>query len=182
MNTRRYFLALTAASLLLATNCLAESQGLVGETSTGEADISIEIPKLVKITGMADLDFGKYNGDGAESDDQPVCIYSNMEADDNSYMVTATGTGASNSFAIQRQGEGVAAHDIVYTVDFNDQSSPGGETLDAGVAETGQTGWSNDPSCGTANANYQVTFSQTALLAAPPGNYTGTLTLVIEPE
>ena len=178
MRTRRYLSAIAAAALLWGTTCMAETQGDVGPTSQGTSVISMTIPKLVLITGMANLAFGTYDGQGDETLDEDICIYSNMEAAGNTYQVTATGSGAASAFTITDSTDTIA-----YTLKYNDEASPNGVAIDTpGSPLELQTGWTNDAACSSDNANYQVTFAESDLLAVHNGVYSGTLTLLIEPE
>ena len=71
-----------------------------------------------------------------------------------------------------------------YTVRFNDAVSTSGNFALSPNLISAQLSGANTTSitCGGGNnANFQVSFSQNALLNVPAGTYTGTLTLVIEP-
>lgn len=181
-------LALTLAlSSAVAGTAFAATQGTEGATSTGTSDLSVTIPKLVKITGVADLAGGTYDGGaGGFDEEDSVCIYSNMDTGTATYAVNIT--NGSNPAASPTAGfyVGSAATDdeIAFAVAWNDQSGNTGETaVTHNTPLTGQNGFSNAPDCSsTDNANFRVTMTQANMLAVLPGTYTSTLTIVITPE
>jgi len=161
-----------------------------GETSTGTSDISVDIPPLVKISGIQDLTYNDYTGhpDGITRANlnQDVCIYSNLDTDGGSYSVTLSGTstGAPAGFTIT-SGDGLEAWErIAYSAFWNDASGiGGGEEMDHGDPDDGFENFSNLIDCdGTPNANFSVSMTQANLLAVRPGTYTGTLTILIAPD
>jgi hypothetical protein len=127
---------------------------------------------------MADLALGNWSGSGDEEDDEDVCIYTNKAAA--TYYVTASGSGAASAFTLASGGNTLA-----YSVYFNDVTGTVGEAqLTATTKSAQQTGanTSSQTCSGGNNANFHVVIAEAALLAAPSGAYTGTLTLLIEPN
>lgn len=158
-------------------NAYAASDGTLGATSTGTSLISVTVPNLIKVTGFADLALGAWSGSGAMDGNDNICVYTNKAS--GTYRVTATGSGASNAFTIT-DGSNL----IAYTAAFNDVSGTSGEQpLTSGTALTGQTGANTaSQTCGGSNnSNFHVTIAEAALLAAPAGAYSGTLTILVEP-
>ncbi|NDC36693.1 MAG: hypothetical protein EBZ48_01425 [Proteobacteria bacterium] len=188
MDRLNKFLCVTLISLTLASPVLAQTQGSEGETSTGNANISVEIPKLVKITGLNNLTMtglSKYTGGAAGFDqNDPVCIYSNMDTGSGEYTVRITGdsnpkASPSAGFYV---GNATTDQEIVYDVEWNDQATTGGTNVDSGIDLNNQTGFTNDAACGSSNANIRVTMTQADLLAVRPATYTGRIVILITPE
>lgn len=187
---RRIYRLLTLVALLSApilTTQAATNPADPGATSTGTSDISVTIPKLVKISGISDLTEAGYDGSAGGVDmDDDVCIYANLGAGGN-YTVTISGGsngwggGTAAGFFV---GNNANAQEIAYAVAWNDVTgTAGGVAVTHGVDLTTQTGYSNAEDCGAStNANFRVTLTQANLLAVLNGTYTGTLTIVITPE
>ena len=160
------------------TPVFAATDGTLGTTSTGTSVITVTIPELILITGLADISFGTYGGTGDLNGNDDICIYTNKAA--GTYGVTATGDGAASAFTITD-----GSNTIAYNVYFNDVSGTTGETqLITNTANTSQTGANtSSQNCGGgANANFHVEMLEANLQAAPAGAYSGTLTLVVAPQ
>lgn len=180
--------AIFAALILFPGSfAFAATQGDEGETSTGTSDITVTIPKLVKITGVADLNGGNYDGGAGGFDEQDsVCIYSNMDTGTAFYTVNISNgsnpvTTPTDGFYV---GSAATQDEIEFSVAWNDEA---GDTNESAVTEgadlTTQNGFSNEPDCGSVdNANFHVTMTQADMLAVLPGTYTSTLTILITPE
>lgn len=152
----------------------AATQGDLGATSQGDVIIDVEIPDLLMISGLNDIDLGTYVADGGDMDGSDTfCVYSNQ----GSYKVTLTGNfdaaGAPGTdFYLENSGNVVP-----YSVDYN------GTAATAGIEIGGQTGDDSSTNCsGATNSNILVTITETDIQASPPGAYTGVLTLLVEPE
>lgn len=159
-------------------------------SSTGSSDMTVTIPVLVKITNIEDLftdTTPDYDGAAANlTDNDNVCVYSNMSSSigTNDYSVTMTGSGTASAFTLACSSGDCSGDTITYTAFWNDQSGTAGETqVTTNTALTNQTGWSNSVDCGAGtNANFRVNFTQNELLNnALAGDYSGTLTIVITP-
>ena len=139
--------------------------------------MDLEIPDLVKIGGMADLDFGYYSGSGNMLLDKDVCIWTNVEAA--TYIVTAHGDGENSSFSLSH-GDNI----IPYRLYWNDTTGVSeNKELIATVSSESMGGASTTSlSCaGGFNANYQVVLQAPQLLSVPPGVYSGVLSVTIAP-
>lgn len=168
----------SALLMLPMSSYAATSDGTLGVTSTGTADMTVTVDELMLITGMASLNFGTWTGSGDLTQNENVCIYTNQAT--GLYTVTASGSGAASAFTLTDGGNTLA-----YTVYFNDVSGIVGEVqLNTTVANNTQTGANTaSQTCGGGNnANYRVNIASAALAAAPSGIYTGTLTIVVEPR
>lgn len=174
-------------SLSAAVQSWAATQGSEGTTSSGTSDISVIVPKLVKIIGIADLS-QTYNGSaGGFDQNDNVCIYSNMDTGSGLYTVRITGsnnpktTSPTAGFFVGNAGTDM---ELAYTVNWNDQSGTSGEAaVTSGSDLTTQNGFSNDPTCsGGNNANFHVQMTQAGLLGLRPATYSGRITILITPE
>lgn len=169
----------TFASLLLCFPAYSVSQGTLDPTSVGSFNITVTIPERVQISGLEDFAFGQYPGNGNVEDDDDICVYSNSPTA--GYRVTATGSGTSNAFTLT-DGD---SNTIPYTPFWNDEIG----TTDAiqlfpnAITQT-QTGANNQSyTCVTGgdSANVRVFINSADISGKPNGNYTGTLTLDIQP-
>lgn len=164
--------------LLNSPHGYAASDGETGASSEGDFELELTIPNLVRITGVADMNFGSYSGSGVFSRNDNVCVYTNSA--NGQYLVTAQGSGAASAFTVS---DG-ASHTIPYTVRWNDQTGTSGNIqLDPSVSSATQSGahTSSETCSGGDTANFEISFTQGALLGVPAGTYTGVLTLIIEP-
>ena len=187
MKNIKIALTLFASLGLMAGSAFAATQGEEGTTSEGTSDISVTIPKLVKITGVGDLDGGTYDGGaGGFDEDDSVCIYSNMDPGSGLYTVNITNGNnpAAAPTAGFYVGSAVTDQEIPFEVAWNDVSGTAGESaVTHGADLEDQNGFSNEPDCnGTDNANFRVTMAQADMLAVLPGDYTSTLTILITPQ
>ena len=128
----------------------------------------------IKISGLNDIAL-TVRSDGGASGSTTACIYRNGTG---SYTVTASGSGVANAFTLSDGDSGV----MPYSVTFDNGS--GAKTLTKNTALTGLTGANTrSTNCnGGANAIIDVAVSATDFAAAPAGDYTGALTLIIAPE
>lgn len=171
----------TVALLLLPYNyALSASDGSLGDTSTGNIGVNLNLPPLFRISGISDLDFGKYSGHGDISLDDDVCVWTNTAS--GNYRVTAKGQGTNYAFVVVKQGD--ATQTIPYSVRWNNTSGVQGNIeLTANVISADKTGANHvSTTCASGSAvtaNFQITFTQSSLLAVRAGTYTGVLTLVI---
>lgn len=173
------FLLLLIALAVSPVLSRAASDGDTGTTSTGSLDVSLAIGNLVRISGIEDLSFGSYDGNGDEARDDDVCIWTNQNSA--TYRVKARGSGAAHSFLLS---DG-ASQTLAYTVRWNDTTgTDGNESLAAdtlsGVMTNANT--SSTTCSGGSNANFQVKIAEAALLARRPGTFSGVLTLIISPH
>ncbi len=187
---RNLFKIASLLALGVASTAFAATQdGAVGTTeSIGTADITLTIPKLIRITGMDPVQFGNYSAGGdTMSVTDEVCVYGNFDPTD-TYRVTAHGSGTSNAFTLTREGSGTA-HALPYHVYYNSTvgAAVGTEFSSPTTPITAQSGFTNtyyesDACAGHETAQYTVEIMKADILAAKYGTYNGTLTLIVEPE
>lgn len=194
MNRLNKIFHVAVVSIAMATPAFAQTDGSLGTTSTGSAEISVTINDLARVSKVNNLAAGAYSGavDGSGNgfdmaDD--VCIYSN--ASSGSYRVTLSGNynaagAAGTDFYVKG---GMLGDTILYSVAWNDvkATNTGESAATAGTAITGQTGYSTVLDCGGAtetetNARFRVTMTQANMLAKRADSYSGTLTILVAPN
>ena len=163
----------------------AATQGTLGATSTGSANISITKAMQAQITDIQDMTLASWSiGDGAVTLTTNACVYSST----GSYKVTATGSGTANAFTLAS-----GSNSLTYSVTWN----AGGA---GGLANTGTALTTNVQSASFSNASTSsatcsgggaandtarviVGITNSAMVAAPASAtpYTGTLTMLITP-
>ena len=161
---------------LLTMQAQAVVQGTLNPTSTGSFDVTVTIPNEVRITGLADVDFGTYPATGNLDSNYDLCIYSNMPGA--TYDITASGDGAGSAFTIA-----YLANTIPYVVNWNDTTGTVGKsqlTATVSVPQTGANQQTTDCSVGGDSANLEIEINGADISGKPNGTYTGTLTLLIE--
>lgn len=132
----------------------------------------------VRVTGLADVAFGSLTG-GDVTRAQNLCAFSSTST--KGYRVTASGSGTSGAFTLSNGG-GTLAYDVQWNK-LTGQTS--GSSLSPNVALTGQSSAATQQQCNSgpaSTASLILIVRGTAAAAAPGGNYSGTLTLVLGPE
>lgn len=172
--------ALLAATALLLSGGIAHaaSDGTLGGTSTGTADVTLDIGTQVQVTDFADLALGTYSGTGNLTGNDDLCVYTNDGTAQ--YDVTVDDNVATGGFQVADGG-----NEITMTASWNDASgTAGAASLTAGTVLDAQTNANTTATnCGgVLNSNISVTLLATALQAAPAGNYSTTLTVLVEPD
>ncbi len=163
----------------------AATQGTLGTTSTGSANISITKSVQAQITDLSDMTLANWSiGQGAVTLYSNVCIYSST----GNYKVTATGSGTSNAFTIAS-----GTNTIPYSVTWNSGGAGGlantGTTLTSGVQSaafnnaTLASATCNGGGASNDTARVVVGVASTDMTAAASSNtpYTGTLTMLVTP-
>ncbi|MCC6220112.1 MAG: hypothetical protein IT291_02615 [Deltaproteobacteria bacterium] len=128
----------------------------------------------VQITGLVDFNFGTWNVGTTEQASDGVCIHKSGTGA-RTYLVTGTGSGSGGDYTIAS-----GANELAYTLEWD--GGPGGfKSLVPATSKT-FSGASRSQTCnGGTNAEMRITFDVADLDAAIPGDYSGSLTLLIEP-
>ena len=170
---------LACCALGVASPSLAATQGSAGATSTGTVGISATVPGRVQISGLSDIVFGTVDPAVAAANSENVCVWSNTSG--KGYTVTATGSGASNAFALSD-----GTNSLAYAVEWAGSSGQSaGTALVSGTALGGLSSTATNPTCSSgpvATASLIVRMTAANLQAAVASSYTGTLTLVVAPQ
>ncbi len=167
-----------ASALSLTVPAQAATQGSIGATSTGTVAITATVPNRALITSLSDVSFTNADPSVAATNSQGPCVWSNTST--RNYKVTATGSGAAGAFTI---ASGAAT--IPYSVDWDDAAGSTSLTsLTAGSASATQTSNATNISCGgSGNSTLKVSIAASDLQNMVATNsYTGTLTLVVQPQ
>jgi hypothetical protein len=126
----------------------------------------------VKISGFTNIMLTSWTGTGDLFDVNNLCIYNGSTAN---YRVRARGGGTGNSFKLAG-----SSTDISYEVRFK-ESAGSYVSLTADTFQNFTGANTTDVTCGgVANANFEVRVTEAALSAAGAGNYSGTLTILLE--
>jgi hypothetical protein len=175
---RTLLLAGTVIFSAYAVDVHAATDGENGEDSTATSDITVTIPELIQISGVADIALGTFSGSGSMSGFDDVCIYRNNPASPN-YRITATDSNNGPGFAVADGGA-----EIAYSIFWNDATSNRGTelTYNSPLAAQGNANTTNLDCDGTMNARFDVEISEANLIAAIPGIYEATVTLFVEPQ
>jgi hypothetical protein len=125
----------------------------------------------VQITKLDDLSFGSWGGTGNLEQTDQVCVYNTVDAN---YAVSAS---TPSGFFRMNDGGNVLPYEIRF------QGSSGG-FVEIDNSPTGFTAANTtSANCGGGtNATLKITVTESALSGASPGNYSGTLSLLIEPN
>jgi len=173
---RKSIIGLAAVALIsMSGSAFAATDGTVGSTSTGDLDINLVIPNLIQVSSMSDIDLGSWNGSGAKTGSDTICVYDNSGGN---YNATFTGNGSGSAFTLSD-----GSHTIAYTVTYSDGGIASAVT--SGTALTGQTGADQSSfTCATGGLNGTITVEvpQANMEAAAANTYSGTLTMVVAPE
>ncbi len=151
----------------------AFTQGCAAITSIGAEAADVQISDL------NDLDFGAVPPTiGTLSANSDLCV---PMAPRGRYSLVGFGNGSGGAFSLVDSGNGV--HQIDYSVRISDRGQGRAQELNAGVplTELRASRFLNNNRC-NPRGNIEVIINGTDISGAPPGNYTGTLTLTVVPE
>lgn len=157
-----------------AMPALAATQGTLGTSSTGTAEVSVTIPEQFRVSNLQDVSFGTWGG-GDLTNNQNTCVYHNG---DGSYSITAT--SSTGSFALQNGPDS-----LPFEVYFNNTPTPAGGSALAYNSTTSTSGSNTtaaDCSAGGLSANIRVRIAEGDLQAANPGAYNATLSFIIQAD
>jgi hypothetical protein len=170
--------AAVMGAILLAGPVQAATQGSIGATSTGTVAITASVPNRALITSLTDVTFANADPSVAASNSQAPCVWSNTST--RNYKVTATGTGTAGAFTLAS-----GASVIPYSVGWaNAAGSSSPTALVAGTASASLASNATNITCsGSGNSTLQVTIGASDLQnMVATDSYTGTLTLVVQPQ
>lgn len=176
MRNKILVLAMAAAGVAFSGASLAASDGSVGATSTGTVVINATIPKLIRITGLADItmtvpaavDAGGYNTPATGS--STACVRQNGTGA--RYGIVAT--SANSAFDLKS-----GALTVPYTLKWGGAALGYNSNLAAQVPDSTTLG-----ACAPVADKLQVEISAAALNTAEGSatDYTDTVTLVVTPQ
>jgi hypothetical protein len=187
-NVKKLILTGLVATLMAAPSAYAATaDGDEGVTSQGTSDVTITIPKLVKITDIDGIPAAAFDGNTDMDEVDDVCIFSNMSTAGGTekYRVTITNANSADNTSGFYLGNAANDQEVLFTVKWNDvtASNVGEAAVTEGTPLLHQVGFDNDPTCGGGDdARYHVQATAANLLAVKPGVYSSVLTILIEPE
>ena len=171
--------------MLGAGTGLAATQGSLGSTSTGVANISITKSVQAQISDLTDMALSHWSiGDGAVTLSTNVCVYSST----GNYKVTATGSGLVGAYTIN-SGLNFIPYSVTWNAGGAGSLASTGTSLTAGLqsssfgnasissATCSGGGASND----TARLVVGITSSAMDSAASSATPYTGSITMLITP-
>lgn len=172
--------ALLAAALMAAGvgSAIAATQGTLGTSSTGTAEITISKGDVVLITNITDVNFPQWTaGGGDQNADGQACVYSST----GNYSIRATSANGTGAF----QMDDGSNNKLTYTIGWiDDQAGNAAVAMTTGQVSATTMAGSSSTSCndnGGVNARFAVGIAEAALDAVPAGSYADTLTLTVAP-
>lgn len=171
-------------SLILAPAALAQTQGNLGATSTGQIDLDLQVTDSVEISRLANIDFGSYGGTstGDLGSSEAYCVYVNGGDD---YAITPTssnGAASDDSDKFHLLGD-TDADEIMYTVKFVGAAT-GASAQAVTTYNTASATFQGSTSrtCGNAdNAQLHIDIAESELQEASTDTYQDTLILLVNP-
>jgi|AntRauTorcE11898_2_1112593.scaffolds.fasta_scaffold26238_1 hypothetical protein len=142
-------------------------------SDTSRFRVRIEVPDLVRVSDLDDIDLGIFPGTGDLVGEDRICVYRNDPS--TRYEVEAYGQGAASAFVLE-QGTGSLPFEVEYDDGGGYAPVSAGRSMRASGADTAST------ACGGMdNAGVRVRVRESDLLTADAGSYAGTLTLTVAP-
>lgn len=174
---KRKLLSAFILTSFLSPMALAADDGDLGDTSTGEIQIDLEVTDAVKITELDDIDFGTYGGSdtGAINDGDAFCVFVNGGDD-----YTITPTSSNGSFIMVGS---TTADEIEYSVKLVDAAT-GADAASAVTYNSATSTFSGSMyrDCNSSdNASVDVSIEEDELTAASTDTYSDTLILLVNP-
>lgn len=166
--------ALFGALVLGAGSAVAATDGTLGATSTGNLNVILGVPDMVKITKLNDINLGTYAGVNMVGSDD-VCVYHNGAS---TYNITISGTGPANALQLKN---GSATATIPFTATYFDGVSTSA-VVPAVALTNRQNASTTSMSCsGGTNASMNVSVQSVDIESAPVDTYTETVTMTVAP-
>ena len=141
-------------------------------------NFTVTLPELTQITQLQDFLLGSWTGVGNAQGSDDFCVFRNGYG---GFAITANGANDSGGAFQVRAG----SNTVPYTIEFSDGGgtwhtvSPGA-TLNA--ATSGFVGQSTRNCGGGVSHSMRVTLQQNDLSAARAGDYSDTVTILVEPQ
>jgi hypothetical protein len=131
------------------------------------------------VTGLSNVNFGVIGVFSDQTISQNICVYAQNAT--GGYSVTASGDGASGSFALSSGGSSLAYEVLWSSV----AGQVGGTQLSAGVTSPGFVSNAAQKTCNSgpaSSASVTLAIRASALNGARAGTYSGTLQITIVPD
>lgn len=184
---KRSSLWLLHLSLLgLSTLAAGATQGSLGQTSTGDVNISLTIPPRVEISKLQDIALEVDAARDAVSGSTSACVYSNASGGGYHVKVRGNGVGGARAkhgsqFIVsdEQTGEQLQYHSFWQHDGMVTELKPNQATSTQQGADRLSTDCSD---VGGSNAEFKVKFDADTLSDAKPGKYQGTAFITVSPN
>ncbi len=172
MNSFKKIAAGVTLGSMIAGQAMA---GTLGDTSSDNSVVTLEIADKVQITNVDNISLGAYSGTGALTGETEYCVHRNggdnytvkLTTNTGAFQVTSATTSENINFAMKVDG---------------DTDASDGEALTYNTASSGMAGSATTNCGGGDNGALEVSFAQADLLAVSSANdYTATVTILVEP-
>lgn len=127
----------------------------------------------VQVSGLVNFNFGSWSS-GILSLENDLCVY--KSADGSDYRVTATGSGSGGAYQITSGSD-----HVTYNVAWAKKNNAFTSLSTGSASNFDGANQSNTDCSGAMTATLRIQFPEANLQAAVPGNYSGDLTILIEP-
>lgn len=171
----------TAAALAVLSShpAMSASQGSQGATSTGSADVTLQVNDSVKITGIEDVTIPSVlqTATGGTQEGGSFCIFRNGG---DSVNVTASNPAqGATGFELVGDADG----DIIeYTVALAVGTDASSATAQDYATAVSLTGSSTEFACGGSDTHaFEIFVAEQEVREATTGAYSGTLQFLVEP-
>lgn len=173
-------IALTSAILLATGSALAATNPTAAEVGDSDASsqVTLSISDYFMVSKLSDIEFTDQNTSQSLTDG--ICVYHRGDAD---YGITFTSTNSDATTNDFRMVDG--SNFVKYTVAYNDGSSNFTSITSGTKITTATNAHTTQTNCGGAtntNGTITLTTEQNSLTAAPVGNYSDTLTVLVSPQ
>ena len=184
MNIKPKTLVLTLASASLVASltsslAMAASQGSQGATSTGSADVSLQVNDSVKITGIEDITIPSVlqTSTGGTQEGGSFCVFRN--GGDSVNITASNPASGASEFELIGAADGDS---IQYTVALATGADASSTTASAYNTAKTLTGASTEFACGGSDTHsYEIFIAEEEVREATTGAYSGTLQFLVEP-
>ena len=167
-------IALTTA--LFAGQAMAASQGTIGDTSTGNSDVTLTIVDKVRISGVSDIALGTFDGSTDLAGGTSFCVYRNGG---DGYTMTLSADGKT-AFEVASV---ISGDTIGFSAKVdNDNDASNGSAIAHGATSATYAGNAALDCGGGVNASIAVNFAAADLQAAGTApDYTATVVILVQP-
>lgn len=177
--TTRAHIAVAFIGLVLGAGspASAASDGALGPVSIGSLDVTLTIASQVRVSGLNDIGLGSHDGSADIEGNDDLCIFSNAGS---GYQITVTDDGSlPDGFAIETESGSTQLPIEAY---FSGSLGPDDRVALSKASPAAFEGAATDCETDGGNANFSVRVTAENASAAPLGVYSGTFTLLVEPD
>lgn len=144
---------------------------------TAEMDFLVEVPELIQITQLQDIDLGSWNATSDMQATRDFCVFRNGYG---SFALTATGNNDSGGDFRVSSGANNIPYSLAFSQNAGWYAATPGNALGSNI--TGFTGESLRDCGGGSSHSLRVSVNETDLGTAQEGTYTDTVTVLVQPD